>query len=582
MNQPTNNFIATLERRLALQGLTAPENKTVVRAALLIAFIAMLFRIVFWAYTMRYWEDALITCLHSENFASGLGLTHYRPGESPLHGFTSPFSVLVPLIGDLLHVGFGIEFLKLVSIPAAALTVLFVLAIAIHPNVKLPTPLAILAMGYVAIEHHQILFGMAGMETQLSTLILIASIYYTIAWKPIPIGITLGLCMLVRPDYGFWTLIVGTYALFKEPKQLTRIVPIALAVYLPWILFTLWHYGSPLPNTIVAKGLGYAKWWDGADALTFQGIKRRTWVMLSEQLHILFAPTFSGHGAGQHIFFTKGFESPLANLMFLFTTIGTLTIFIKRQTALIPLAACAIGYSIYYVYFVPVVFSWYKIPYIATMLLLSVRGIQATASLIPKQKTRNITLAGYTAAYLALFLGVLPWTFHTERQIQRTVENQIRKPAGLYLAEHMKENEAVGCEPLGYMSYYSRGNVYDWPGLASRTVVAWSKEHPDERSLEGMLKGLQPEYLFLRDLEMLYWFKDPDWFKQYYHVVKIFQLTQEQRHNIPWIDRNVDTSFRIYRKNHPEDELPYELTFPTLPENAPGEAPAATTWSQFS
>jgi len=547
----------TLERMLAIDGLTTPENRTVVRWGFALAGVAVLLRIVFWVVAQRYWEDALITCLHAENFALGHGLTHVRPGEPPLHGFTSPLSVTVPLLGDLMRVGFGVDFLKLVSLPASALTVLYVLAIAIHPAVRLAALLAVVAMGYVAIEHHQILWGMAGMETQLATLILLMSIYYVIAWKPIPLGITLGLCMLARPDYAFWTIIAGCYGLVRAPRDLPKIVAIAVAVYAPWILFCLWHYGSPLPNTVVAKGLGYPQWWEKAETIDFFTIKRHTWMMMAEQIHLLLGPTFAGHGAGLHIFFSDGPESPIANLMFAFAAIGTLAIVVARKWALWPLAACVVVYSLYYVYLVPVVFGWYKVPYIATLLLLSLWGIQTAARLIPSHTFRSGLLASFAVVYLGVFVSVLPLTFWTERQIQEHVENAVRKPAGEWLRANMKENEAVGCEPLGYISYYSRGNVYDWPGLASRTVVAWSKEHPNERNLEGMLKGLQPDYLFLRDMEILFWFQDPEWFRERYHVAAVFQVDPEAAKHIRWLDRNIDTRFRIYKKNR-EGDPPYD------------------------
>lgn len=569
-----------LGRVFRIEGLEAVENRRVVQAGLIIAVLAMVVRIIFWAYTQRYWEDALITCLHSENFASGLGMTHYRPGEPPLHGFTSPFSVLVPLIGDLMKVGFGVDFLKLVSIPAAALTVLFLLGIGIHSSVRLPGALTGLVMGYAAFEHHQILWGMSGMETQLSALILIMSIYYTIAWKPVPLGISLGLCMLVRPDYCFWTIIVGVYALFKEPKQLPKIAGIAVALYLPWIVFTFVHYGSPMPNTIAAKGLGYPRWWDKVDAINFFTLKRHTWMMMAEQLHVLLGPTFAGHGAGMHVFFTNGPESPIANLMFFFTVIGTLAVAVKRRWALWPLAACAVVYSCYYVYLVPVVFGWYKVPYVLTLLLLGAIGLQTVSGWIRWPRFRAALLGVLAAAYVGVFVSVLPITFLTERQIQQYVENEVRKPAGLYLKEHMKPGEAVGCEPLGYMSYYSRGNVYDWPGLASRTVVAWSKSQPREkRCLEEMLKALQPEWLFLRDIEVQYWFKDTAWLRKDYHPVAVFEIDPEMEKRIRWIDRNIDLHFRIYKKNQPEDPQPYDASlWPPAPAGKQAPAAPPLTW----
>jgi hypothetical protein len=573
-------LVSMLQRSLGLVGLDEEENRPLVKAAIAIAGAGMLLRIIFWIYTQRYWEDALITCLHAENMASGLGLTHFRPGEPPLHGFTSPLSVLVPLIGDLMHVGFGVEFLKLVSIPASALTVFYILAICIHPRVKLSPPLAIVAMGFVAVEHHQILWGMAGMETQLAVLILVMSVYYTMTLSALRLGVALGLCMLVRPDYAFWTVISGLYVLFNKPRDFLKVAGVAVAVYLPWMIFTMAYYGSPLPNTIFAKGLGYGKWYDKLEGIDLFTLKRHTWLMLSEQLHLHLGPMFAGHGAGLHVFFTTGTESPVANLMFAFAVLGTLVIAFKRQWVLWPLVAVVVVYSAYYVYVVPVIFGWYKMPYIVTLLLLALWGIQSVTGWIASKTWRLRVEGGYALVYLGLFVSVLPISFYTERMIQIHVENNIRMQAGLYLNEHMKEDEAVGCEPLGYMGYYSRGNIYDWPGLASRTVVAWSKEQPQERrSLENMCKDLQPEYLFLRDNEVLYRFESNDWIKENYHVVKVFAIDPEVEGKIPWLDRNQDTVFRIFKKNSPDDELPYDATlFPAKPGEPVTDLPP--TWSQ--
>src|SRR5712692_2617863 len=91
---------------------------------MLIAVLAVSLRLFFWAYTGRNWEDALITVLHSENAVNGLGLTHFRVGEPPIHGFTSPLSVLVPLIGDIVHPGWGLSLIKLVSALCSAVVVI--------------------------------------------------------------------------------------------------------------------------------------------------------------------------------------------------------------------------------------------------------------------------------------------------------------------------------------------------------------------------------------------------------------------------------------------------------------------------
>jgi hypothetical protein len=88
---------------------------------LLLSFVlaAVAIRLFFWWYTQATWEDALTTALHSENFHSGLGLTHYKVDDpAPVHGFTSPISVLIPLVGDGFEIGFGITLQKVFSVLA--------------------------------------------------------------------------------------------------------------------------------------------------------------------------------------------------------------------------------------------------------------------------------------------------------------------------------------------------------------------------------------------------------------------------------------------------------------------------------
>ena len=561
--------LTTLERRLGLEGLSDPRHRGIVRLGLAMAVVAMALRMVFWLTVDRYWEDALITCLHSENFWRGLGLTHVRPGEPPLHGFTSPLSVLIPLVGDAFHAGFGVNFLKLVSIPAAGLTVLYLTALCIHDRVRFSWPLAFVVTGFAAVEHQQILYGMAGMETQVVVLAAVVSVYYLVAWRPILLGASLGVCMLARPDLAFWCMIVGAYVLLRDWRVLPRVVGMALLVYAPWIVFTTVYYGHPLPHTIFAKGAGYGHWYLADGALTFSGIKRHTWLTLAEHIHRGLAPIFMGHGAGivkltpflstdpVSAYLFVGAESRLANGLFLLTVVGCIAVAVRRRWSLLPVAGFVVVYCAYFVYSVPVIFPWYKPPILLMMLFVAMIGVQAITAWIPA-RPRVWLLGACALLYVSTFASVLPYTFHAEAMIQQHIENGLRKQAGLWVKERIQPDEAIGCEPLGYMGYYSQANVYDWPGLNSRTVVAWSrKAPPEERSLENMLKALRPEYLLLRDLEYLDIFGDVSWIRADYHPVKTFILPQEIKEQVPWWYASIDTRFRIYRKNHPGD-APYD------------------------
>ena len=233
---------------------------------LAIATAAVLVRVFFWHYANRTWEDALITVLHAENFMDGLGLTHYKPDEAPVHGFTSPLSVLIPLLGELVHRGLGLPLLKIVSALAGGLTVLFGWKLTrAYGELNLSTGSFLMIATLLAFEHHQILWGMGGMETQMAVLVLIASMWSLRAASPTVQGVLLALCVYVRPDFAIWAAI-ATVDLFLQArrngsyKALIRAVTVAVVVYAPWVVFTQLYYGSPIPNTIPAKSNFYDLW----------------------------------------------------------------------------------------------------------------------------------------------------------------------------------------------------------------------------------------------------------------------------------------------------------------------------------
>ena len=549
---PLTGLRGILHRRLGVEGLDAPENDLVLRFGLGLAMLAVVLRFFFWAYTDRTWEDSLITVLHSENLMNGLGLTHYLgKGEPPLHGFTSPLSVLVPLMGDLFKIGFGLSFIKLVSAMTGGLTVLYAMAIAIHPKIKLPAPLAIMVMGYLAVEHHQILWGMAGMETQMATLVLLVSLYFAIAEKMVPLGVSLGFCMLARPDFAFWTAIIGLYLLLFHPRKLVLVTGIALAVYLPWIAFTTLYYGSPMPNTIIAKGLGYPRWtswpqFQRTPAFIVKNIfSAITGSYGNSAVFQPLGPAFAGHGTSYRAVFND--YGLVCDFMIAMAVTGTVSILRRREWAYVPVMLFALVYTVYYVFFVTFLFSWYLSPFVALVLFLSARGVQTLCAAFRSARTATVAMAAFAALYLLAFAAVLPKTFATERSIQQEVENQVRRQAGIFLNHVMGPEDTVGSESLGYIGYYSRRIVYDWPGLCSRKVVGYSRSHPPEqRSLLKMLESLKPDFIVLRHNEFRLAMELP-WFENGYRAVASFEVPYS-RDNPLFKSPNVDLGFLVFAK----------------------------------
>jgi len=549
-------MIRLLQTVFRFEEFDDPENRNFVRFGIFLAAAAIALRFFFWWYTDRIWEDALITVLHSENFGRGLGLTHERFGQERLHGFTSPLSVLVPLMADAWHPGWGLHLIRFVSAFIGGLTVLYVMAIAIHSKVNLAKPVAFMVMGYVGFEHSQILWGMAGMETQIVTCILLMSMYYAIAWKPVALGVSLGLCMLARPDYGFWTLIIAVYILYVDKKQFVKIVAVAVAVYGPWLIFTTLYYGSPIPNTIIAKSMGFGMWWAQEIKVSvpdyimgiFSGAKH------DNSLTVTLGPSFPGHGTVIVPIFDW---SPwVARAMSVFYLVGCFRIVKDKNAGMLTVLGFSLVYMIYYVGFVPVVFGWYLVPFAATTVLIACYGLNFLFTVLPKWKGVDRKLAWSSAVvFVGMFCWVLPNTFTWEKRIQEDVENQVRVKMGKYMNKIMEPHESLTIECLGYMSYYSRRTIWDWPGMCSRTSVDYHMNNEDH-SMEGLIKGLKPEYIVLRAIGDWIWEIEGKWVDEDYQRIKRFHAPHAPLTKIPWLKNNVDINFFVLKRRDivkPED-----------------------------
>ncbi len=507
---------------------------------------ACILRLFFWFYTNRTWEDALITVLHSENFARGLGLTHRHPGYPPLHGFISPFSVLVPLPADLIHPGWGLVLLRLVSAFLAIPTILLAAAIALHRPFYTHIWLVAMLCGYLAFEHHQILWGMAGMETQIAVFVLFLTMYCALEPRTVPLGIAMACCVYARPDFAIFLLVVAVYLWFTSRRVLFRAGALAFILYTPWLIFTTVYYGSPIPNTIIAKSVGYHHWLLDTPLFSVRCLDE-VLTRVYDFLILLQGPTFAGHGTGFQTFRDEGF---LARLAIAAAVAGVAAMLCRlHRFYILPLGFLA-AYTVYYVFAVQVVFGWYLVPFHAIVSLVLVLGLSALFQACVQPARIPLLSRTACAVYLLPFLVVLPLTFRAERGIQLYVETPVRIALGRYLFEHKKPGDRVGCEPLGYISYYSRMPVYDYPGLASPEVTAFIRQHPECRSLDAVLAHVRPEWIALRESEYKSITSRPgaEYLGTGYTLEKTFRADPVHAPQVNRIDHNIDQVFLLFRK----------------------------------
>ena len=197
-------------------------------------------------------EDALITYRFAENLALGNGFA-FNPGERVLGTTTPLFTVLLALLGLV----FGPDRIPVasvvVSILAAAGCAAFLYAtLRVWSLGERAATLAALAF----VLHPDVLWSTAGgMETALVLFFMAASLWALSVGRGALAAACAGLLVLTRPDGLIWALAILGALAFEKRRAVLRDVAIFAAVILPWIVFATLYFGSPVPQSLVAKSV---------------------------------------------------------------------------------------------------------------------------------------------------------------------------------------------------------------------------------------------------------------------------------------------------------------------------------------
>jgi hypothetical protein len=461
----------------------------------LLAFIglAVLARLAFWLITDRVWEDALITVTHARNAVAGIGLTHH-PGEPVTHGFTSAVSVLIPLAGEVVVKGSGVFVLRIASILAAVATI--VLADRICRRLGLGRWPTAAVLVYLAVDQNHIFYGMAGMETQVAVAVLLWSIDAVMAGTALRTGLSFGVAVLTRPDFVLWNGIATLELAVRDWRRAVRIVLIGALVVAPWIVFTTLYYGSPIPNTILAKSAHFVaplpSTLDPGALAAWAGAAITDHV---SAISLTFAPFFEDT-------LVVGAPIPLGLAYFVSILVWMLAILGAIRTWRIPGWRAAVlfaaAFAVYRVALLPgAYFDWYVPPHTAILIILAGAGIH---SLRP---TPQVDPRPALAAIVAVAFAIhTPFSLGLERKLQTDIEVAVRTTVGQELAGLIAPGETLATESAGYYEFYSNATMLDYPGLTSvRAREAMAALPPDRRSIIDFLDAVEADWLALRPAE---------------------------------------------------------------------------------
>jgi hypothetical protein len=477
---------------------------------------AVVARVVFWTITNRMFEDGLTTITHARNVPLGLGLVHHA-GEGNVHGFTSAIGVLIPLAGELIHQGSGMFAMRAASLVAVCIALVY--ARLICRDLALGSFPTAFVLAYLAFDQNMIFYGMSGMETQVAVTVILGGVYHVRRQDLVASGIWLGLAPLARPEFVLWVAPALAFLALSNLRRAIAVAGIASALVAPWLIFTTAYYGSPIPNTVIAKA-------------TVSPIP----ALLSDGSPLPWLEWLFGQVTGHISLLLYHFEpfhevwstaaAPLPGPVLIVIAVVVADLFAigliaSRHVAGWWPALAFVGLFFgYRVYFIPTInyYDWYLPPFLALVMIVVGAGLQRIGEVrLVVMKTLSVALAFTFALHM-------PFSFVVESKVQ-AVENTVRTNVAEYLKATVPPGESVTSESAGYIGFYGGVKLFDYPGLTSTTSVrALQALPPDQRDLAHLVAALRPDWLVLRPWELQELRNQFPEVAAEYQVVRVFRM----------------------------------------------------------
>jgi hypothetical protein len=279
---------------------------------------------------------------------------------------------------------------------------------------------------------------------------------------------------------------------------------LAALVYSPWLAWAWWYYGSPIPQTLLAKA-----------PLPTTNLVGRLLTMarrLLERAEAIFAP----------VYYPFLWNSPRWIGWFcrvLALVAGTFWLFPSRD---LRARVASFGFMLltFYFCYMEVVFPWYMPP-------AALCGLVVFASIISRlSQADQAAWAARPALVMvaATCLYLLIVTAYMMKVQQDEIEWGVRAPIGRWLAEHARDSESVYLEAIGYIGYFSHAHIIDYPGLISPQVTKLRRQR--HLWFGSLVDAIRPDWTVFRQHEVRGSFVTSSAFRTEYAPVKEFRATE--------------------------------------------------------
>lgn len=521
------------------------------RWRVMFVIVAVLVPLGFVLITDHVWEDYLITFRVGRNLVLGHGLV-YSPG-SRVQGSTSPLGTLLPAFYYwLLHTEPfkpALWAFRLTSIVAFVTAGLIILKMMLKsPNADRLSPLFFVLL--FLTEAKSVAYAVNGQECAFMMLFIAMGFwvaYHDMARHWWIAGLAWAGLQWTRPDGCIYVAALGLAGLFFYQKAkrdyligTLKAAGLCTVLYLPWFVFAWTFYGNPVPHTVIAKGTRPFPF-----SFLNPGEVLRKFLSAYPMLTVeVFEPIYASLG---------GWPAVLVDTYSLFMlAVGTIYWMIPSTDRLGRLGSLLFTMMCSYMSFVGMTYGaapWY-LPTIAFLGTISVsRAVYMIVIRIGNLDRPEWVVRPIQAATILASLFFLIGTTIQIKIQQLEVEDGNRKQIGLWLGEHMKPEETLFMEPLGYIGFYSEmPRIYDFPGLVAPEVVKARKR--GSGSMQSVVIQLRPDWLVLRPHELRTFSQVPE-IRNSYEVIKEFDVRPALRRygSIPGSGYLLwDAQFSVLRK----------------------------------